>query len=390
MLFHLALKNLIGAGLRTWLNVFVTALSFFMIIFISGMYDGMRKHARQVTIDTEVAGGSYWHPEFDPLDPFTFEDSHGQPPATIQNAIQKQQAVPVLVSQASIYPHGRIMPVVMKGIEPSQEIVNLPTNTLLEKTDGLIPVLIGSGMADYTKLKLGDTFMIRWLDVHQSYDADEGIVVHIMETENFKVDMGTIWIPIRKAQTMLSMENEATYVTVAKNVPLLNGTHNWIHRDIAYLMRDMEALIEADEPGAQIMYLILLALAGMGIFNSQILSIFRRRKEIGTLMAVGMTRSRVVGLFTMEGGMNAFLALIMTIVLGGPFLIYFAIYGIPMPIDYTEMGLIMAKRLMPVYSIALLVSTTLFIAFVVLILSYLPSRRIAKMKPTDAIRGKIT
>ena len=61
-----------------------------------------------------------------------------------------------------------------------------------------------------------------------------------------------------------------------------------------------------------------------------------------------------------------------------------------MPIDYTEMGLIMAKRLMPVYSIALLVSTTLFIAFVVLILSYMPSRRIAKMKPTDAIRGKIT
>ncbi len=390
MLFHLALKNLIGAGLRTWLNVFVTALSFFMIIFISGMYDGMRKHARQVTIDTEVAGGSYWHPEFDPLDPFTFEDSHGQPPASIQNAIQKQQALPVLVSQASIYPHGRIMPVVMKGIEPSQEIVNLPTHTLLEKTDGLIPVLIGSGMADYTKLKLGDTFMIRWLDVHQSYDADEGIVVHIMETENFKVDMGTIWIPIRKAQTMLSMENEATYVTIAKGVPLLNGTHNWIHRDIDYLMRDMEAMIEADEPGAQIMYVILLALAGMGIFNSQILSIFRRRKEIGTLMAVGMTRSRVVGLFTMEGGMNAFLALIMTIVLGGPFLIYFAIYGIPMPIDYTEMGLIMAKRLMPVYSIALLVSTTLFIAFVVLILSYLPSRRIAKMKPTDAIRGKIT
>jgi len=152
----------------------------------------------------------------------------------------------------------------------------------------------------------------------------------------------------------------------------------------------MEAMIEADEPGAQIMYVILLALAGMGIFNSQILSIFRRRKEIGTLMAVGMTRSRVVGLFTMEGGMNAFLALIMTIVLGGPVLIYFAIYGIPMPIDYTEMGLIMAKRLMPIYSIALLVSSSLFIAIVVLILSYWPSRRIAKMKPTDAIRGKIT
>jgi len=30
MLFKLAIKNLIGAGMRTWLNVFVTAVSFFM------------------------------------------------------------------------------------------------------------------------------------------------------------------------------------------------------------------------------------------------------------------------------------------------------------------------------------------------------------------------
>ena len=84
MLFNLAIKNLIGAGMRTWLNVFVTAVSFFMIIFISGMYDGMRSHAKQVTIDTEVAGGAYWHPKYDPLDPFSYEDSHGIPPEEIR------------------------------------------------------------------------------------------------------------------------------------------------------------------------------------------------------------------------------------------------------------------------------------------------------------------
>jgi TRAP-type C4-dicarboxylate transport system permease small subunit len=61
MLFKIAIKNLLGAKLRTWLNVFVTALSFFMIILFSAMYDGMREHAKQVTIDTEIAGGAYWH-----------------------------------------------------------------------------------------------------------------------------------------------------------------------------------------------------------------------------------------------------------------------------------------------------------------------------------------
>lgn len=390
MIFNLALKNLLGAGLRTWLNVFVTALSFFLIIFISGMYAGMREHAKQVTIQTEVAGGSYWHPEYDPLDPFSYEDAHSVPPAEFETLIAENQAFPVLVSQATIYPNGRIMPVTMKGIKPDQTIVKLPTQTLLENNDGQIPVLIGKGMANYAQLKAGDTFTIRWLDAHNSYDADEAIVVHVMETENFKVDMGTIWIPIEKTRHMLDMENEATYITIAEDVTPLKQFDHWIYRDIDYLIRDMEAMIEADRPGAMIMFLILLALAGMGIFNSQILSIFRRRKEIGTLMAIGMTRSRVVGLFTFEGGMNAFLALIMTVVLGGPFLVYFASFGIPLPIDYSEMGLIMAKRLLPIYSAGMLISTTTFIAVVVLILSYWPARRIAKMNPTDAIRGKIT
>ena len=390
MLFNLAMKNLIGAGMRTWLNVFVTAISFFMIIFISGMYDGMLSHAKQVTIDTEVAGGAYWHPEYDPLDPFSYEDAHGIPPKEINDLINNKNAFSILVSQASIYPNGRMMPVVIKGIEPEQSIINLPTQSLLKEADGLIPVLIGSGMANYTKLKVGDAFAIRWLDANRTYDADEGVIVYIMETENFKVDMGTIWIPLEQAQTMLDMKNEATYVTFSKNISKVQGKGNWIYRDVDYLMRDMEAMIEADEPNARIMYAILLSLAGMGIFNSQILSIFRRRKEIGTLMAMGMTRSRVVGLFTLEGGMNAFFSLIMVLVLGGPVFIYFALYGIPLPIDYNEMGLIMAKKLIPVYTMGLFISTTLFISFVVLVLSYMPSRRIAKMKPTDALRGKVT
>jgi len=389
MLFNLAIKNLIGAGMRPWLNVFVTAVSFFMIIFISGMYDGMRSHAKQVTIDTEVAGGAYWHPKYDPLDPFSYEDSHGIPPEEIRDLIKNEKAFSILVSQASIYPSGRMMPVTMKGIEPEQSIINLPTRSLLKETDGLIPVLMGNSMANYTKLKVGDSFAIRWLDANRTYDADEGLIVYIMETENFKVDMGTIWIPLERAQTMLDMKNEATYITFAKNISTVQEKENWIYRDVDYLMRDMEAMIAADEPNARIMYAILLALAGMGIFNSQILSIFRRRKEIGTLMAIGMTRSRVVRLFTLEGGMNAFFALIMTLVLGGPVFIYFSMYGIPLPLDYTEMGLIMAKRLIPVYTLGLFVSTTLFISFVVLVLSYLPSRRIAKMKPTDALRGKV-
>ena len=392
MLFKIAIKNLLGARLRTWLNVFVTAISFFMIIFVSAMYDGMREHAMQVSIDTEIAGGAYWHPKYDPMDPMTFEDAHSVPPVAVQALVDHEKAVPVLVSQASIYPNGRIMPVIMKGISPEQTIVNMPTQKLVTIDETAIPVMIGTGMAKDAKLEVGDSFTIRWLDADRTYDADEGTVVHIMETENFKLDLGHIWVPLEKAQTMLAMEEEATYVTFAKDVSPIDENGDWIPRDVKYLIRDMEALIEADEPNAAIMYIILLALAAMGIFNAQVLSIFRRGKEIGTLMALGMTRSRVVGLFTLEGGLNAFLAVIMTVVLFGPVLWYFGAYGINMGIDYSEgqMGLIMAKRLIPVYSIGLVLTTTIIVSIIVLIVSYMPSRRIAKMRPTDALRGKVT
>ena len=388
MLIKIALKNLLGARLRTILNVFVTSFSFFVILLMSGMYDGMLQHAKNVTIDTEIAGGAYWHPNYDPLDPMSFEDAHSVIPNEIKMLVNQQKAFPVLVSQVSIYPGGRIMPAILKGIPPDQNIVNMPSQSLNGFDDGTIPVLIGKGMANDTKLNVGDSFTIRWLDVNSTYDADEGTVVYIMDSQNFKIDMGHIWIPLDIAQSMLAMEDQATYVTYNKGLTEVNNKGEWINRDVNYLVQDMEAMIEVDKPGAQIMFMILLALAAMGIFNAQVLSIFRRGREIGTLMALGMTRLRVVSLFTLEGGLNAILSVIATLIIFGPVLWYFGTSGIPLPIDYSEMGLIMAKRLIPVYSIGLILSTTILVSIIVLIVSYMPSRKISHMQPTDALRGK--
>ena len=96
----------------------------------------------------------------------------------------------------------------------------------------------------------------------------------------------------------------------------------------------------------------------------------------------------MVGLFTLEGGLNAFLAGIITLILFGPILFYFGTNGIPLPIDYTEIGMLVAKKLVPVYSISLIISTTILISIIVLVVSYMPSRKITKMKPTDALRGR--
>ena len=389
MLFNIAIKNLVGAGIRTWLNVFVTSVSIFMIIFSSGMYTGMKQHALNVSIDTEIAGGAFWHPNYDPYDPITFEDSHSITPSVLTDLVKSNKALEVLVSQASIYPDGRVVPVIMKGITLEQEILNIPTKEILKYEGENIPILIGRGMSKYTKLSIGDTFIIRWMDDNRTYDAGLGEIVFIMDSDNFKIDFGHIWLPIEKMQKMFSMENESTYVVFDDKINP-HSAGDWIKRDVKYLIRDMETIIEQDRPNAIMIYIILLSLAAMGIFNAQTLSIFRRKKEIGTLMALGMHKRKVVLLFTIEGAMNAIFAIILTILLFGPLLYYFSIYGVPLPIDYSDMGLIIAKRLIPIYSIPLLIATALIVFLILLLVSYLPSRKISKMHPVDAIRGKTT
>ncbi len=388
MLFNIAIKNLLGAGIRTWLNVFVTSVSIFMIIFSSGMYSGMREHAMNVSIDTEIAGGAYWHPKYDPYDPTTFEDSHSKTPIEFKNLISNNNAIEILVNQASIYPEGRIMPVVLKGIPLDQNVLNIPISSLNNYVGPNIPIMIGKGMSEYAKLNIGDTFTVRWMGSDNSYDAAEGEIIHIMDSGNFKIDMGHIWIPLSKAREIFLMDKESTYIVYKDGINEISSMSGWIKRDVKYLVRDMEAIIKQDRPNAIMIYIILLSLAAMGIFNAQTLSIFRRKKEIGTLMALGMPKNRVVLLFTLEGALNAVLAIIMTGVLFGPLLYYFSIYGIPLPIDYSDMGLIIAKKLIPVYSPLLLIMTGLAVFTILLFVSYLPSRQISKMHPVDAIRGK--
>jgi ABC-type antimicrobial peptide transport system permease subunit len=56
--------------------------------------------------------------------------------------------------------------------------------------------------------------------------------------------------------------------------------------------------------------------------------------------------------------------------------------------DYGLSGL--TDTLYPQYGWKLVVGTILIVLITVTIVSYLPTRKIAKLKPTDALRGKMT
>ena len=140
---------------------------------------------------------------------------------------------------------------------------------------------------------------------------------------------------------------------------------------------------------SSIMYGLLLLIALLAIFDTQVLSIFRRQREIGTYIALGMTRAKVVGLFTFEGTMYSILATILGSLYGIPLFVFMAKTGMGMPEMSQEIGLAVAERIYPVYGIGLILSTVVLVVVSATIVSFLPARKIAKMDPVDAIKGKM-
>ncbi|MFQ5628830.1 MAG: ABC transporter permease, partial [bacterium] len=277
----LAIRNLLGAGLRTWLNVTVLSFAFVAIIFSQGFNSGILEQASRAMIDSEIAGGQYWQANYDPYDPFTLEDAHAQIPAELKELLNTGQAAAILISQGTIYPEGRIIPVLLKGIDPPQKVLNIPSRFLAPKQDD-IPALIGSRMAMSANLRIGDVVTVRWRDANGIFDARDATIVQIMNTSVPTIDNGQIWLPLQTFQKMAGMPNEATLIVVEKNFVSPPQVSGWDFKNLNFLLKDLHELIRTRTIARSIFYAILLFLAMIAIFDTQVLAVFRRRKEIGT------------------------------------------------------------------------------------------------------------
>lgn len=386
----LAFRNMIGAGMKTWLNAGVLSMAFVVIIWSQGLYQGMDIEVSRTMIDAYYGGGQLWAEGYDPFDPFTLQDAHRPISGPLQTLVDQGQATPLLFVQGTIYPNGRLLPTLLKGIDPGQKLLAIPS-AVLKAGDHEIPALVGSRMAESSGLRKGDVVTVRWRDARGTFDARDIEIAEVFSTKVQAIDSGQIWVPLQALQAMAAMPSEATIVVTANDAGTHPAVAGWTFRDLGYLLKDVKDLVRGKSIGASILYTLLLFLALLAIFNTQLLSIWRRRKEIGTMMAMGLTRWRVIGLFTWEGALSGVLAALIGAVYGIPLLAYTAAKGFGFGKGQMDkFGFAIGDRLYPTYSAGLILGTTILVFIAATVISFIPTRKIAKLKPTEALRGKVS
>jgi len=397
-LLKLAFRNLVGAGLRTVLNVLVLALTFLAIVASLGLLEGMNQQTSRAMVEAEYGGGQYWHPAYDPYDPLSLENAHGMPPADVRELVEQGRAIPILIASGTMYPEGRLRPVLLKGIPPDQELLVLPTRALDQGGQDVeeIPLLLGTRMAESTGLGIGDLVTLQWRDVNGTIDALDAQVVQIMSTPVQSVDLNQVWLPLSRLQEMMGTPGEATLVVVDRDLasalpgprPATGNQGAWTFQTTDDLLSDIRNLVRAKKVGATIIYALLIFLAMIAIFDTQVLALFHRKKEIGTLMAMGMTRGKVMALFVVEGGLHGVLAIVVGAVLGTPLLWWFSQVGWKLSDKADSYGYALGDTLYPVYSPGVLFRTGLLLLVITALVSWIPTRRISRLTPTEALRGR--
>ena len=278
------------------------------------------------------------------------------------------------------------MSIVLKGIDIRQSVLKIPTHILKQSKESF-PVIIGKRLAESAKLNKGDKVQLRWRDAKGTYDANTITIVDVFDSNVPNIDNGKIWIDINKLWQITGLENQASYFIVKDDFNKAAFPY-WKFKSKESLLKNLKELIDQKKAGQSFIFGLLLAIALLAIFDTQILSIFRRQKEIGTYIALGMTRLKVVRLFTVEGSVYSILALLIGSIYGVPFFIYMAKAGFPIPPADQKMGIALADVIYPVYGLKLIFSTILTVIISATIVSYLPARKIAKLNPVLALKGK--
>lgn len=386
MILDIALKNFLRQGLRAFLNVLVTAIILVAVIWSLSLLNGFQAQALRNMGSTDVAGGHYRVPEFDILTPTEWEDLTFPVPEKLA-ALPHSEKAEVLVQQGQLFPNRRLFPVQLRGVDTQQTLLDLPLKPLhnqKKQIQDFIPVILGKKMAEKSHLKVGDSVVLKWRDKFGAVDAMDVKVMDVVPLINPRVDEGVVWMRLDHLRRLTQRPNEVTWVAVKDFKGTVEGME---FQTVEMLMSDLLTLLSRDRQNTRILWFILVSLAAISIFNTQILNIFKRQKEIGTLMALGLPPRKIVGLFTLEGSFAALMAVVVAVFIGVPFFMWFQTVGFDVS-HLSETGIPVREKIFLDIKTYEVVYSTLVTVSIMILVAWAPVRKISKLEPTLALRGR--
>lgn len=245
-------------------------------------------------------------------------------------------------------------------------------------------ILIGSVMAQQLRARLGDSVLISYGGQSTRYR-----IAAIYETGVRDVDRSRIFMHLGETRTLLRKPFGATFLQVslhnpdrAKDVsPHIQEITD--HRSESWQVRERVWLtvFKFFSISAWITVSTIIIVSGLGMFNTLAMIVMEKTKEIAILRSMGFTRRDVATTFMLQGC----LVLVAGLLLGWAFGALCTWATESYPIQFR--GIFSTDHIVVSWQWEHYVEAGLAAAIVVVIASWFPARRAARMEPAGIIRG---
>jgi len=266
-------------------------------------------------------------------------------------------------------------------------------------------IVLGRVLAKDLGVKVGDWVTLAARTRYEAQNADDFLVAGLIDSSEPSVNSSGVYISFADADNFLDLEGLRTEMAVR----MVNRVNL---KDLMADSDDLAASVSARFPalaaksfgevgrqfleiakvkskGTGVIIVIILLIAGVGIANTVLMSVYSRVREIGVLRAFGFKPKAISRLFLIEGGLIGLIGSLAGVVVGIGMTAYLVYVGFPLDSmmgDGAGFGMPIWGTLYGEWDVVSMIQAAVFGVLVALLASRSPAKKASKLEVTDALR----
>jgi ABC-type lipoprotein release transport system permease subunit len=412
MLLKIALRNLLRHKRRTFFSAITIAVGMLFFIAMDSIMAGMDRGAIDNMVALRTAAirlqTRQYAEEQDAL-PLKYGIDNFE---SIRSNLLKDKRIKGVtgrtrfIGQMSIYTD--MKPIIGTVIEPATDSTVFSLRDYIEgayfSEGNEREILLGKDLAEELGLNVGDYVTLYAMTRYDSHNADDFKIIGVVATTDPVINGSGVFISQAGGDSFLDLEGLRTDVMVGvhrkvnlrdflKEIRAVQSTIHTAYPDlIAQNVLEQEAgffEIAKSKRGFGMVFLaVILLIAGVGIFNTVLMSVYERIREIGVLRAFGLRQGEMTRLFLIEGAATGIFGVALGLALGTVVNVLLVKYGYPLDKlagdamgDFPIWGTIYGE-----WNFGVWLAVSFFAIVVATIAGYIPARKAGSMEIISTLR----
>ena len=264
-------------------------------------------------------------------------------------------------------------------------------------------IYLGDELAKSLEVVPGDRVVLTVSPVGASKPSAAAFVVRGTFTTGVnELDASYLQIPLAEAQKLLELGNSVSQVAVLLDdidrtdaATAAMAASLGPHGDLEVLswkvaLRELYEAIVLDDASLYIMMTIIFIIVAIGIFNTVLMSVTERTREMGVMMALGTSRRMLFASILSEAVALAFVSAVVGLALGLLGHVLVSKYGIDVAAmvegDYEFAGISFAGKIYSTLSVGVVAKWTAVVMGLVVAAAIYPAWRATRLEPVEAMR----